>query len=83
MTTTVITSTEYKNGQRVSEATITVDKSDDLYTLANYQRQYESILIQIAQAQAQGIDTTNLIKERDRIKEALDAQQIIVDGYNT
>ena len=82
MTKTEIISTSYKDGQRISEARITVDKSDDIYTLAALQRQYEGILAAIAEAKAKGADTTALEKDRDRIKASLDEQQAIVDGYN-
>lgn len=83
MTKTDIISTRYANDQRICEAIITYDKSDDLYALASYQQQYENILKDIKAAQDRGDDTTVLERDRDRIKAQLDAQQAIVDGYNT
>lgn len=81
MTKTKIISTKYDDGQRISEAVITVDRSDDLYTLAALQRQYESVRSAIAEAKAKGTDTTAMEKDLVRIKAQLDEQQAIVDGY--
>ena len=81
MTKTDIISTRYSGNQRISDAVITVDKSDDLYTLAALQSQYEAILRDIEEARKRGDDTTGFERDRDRIKSELDAQQIIVDGY--
>lgn len=81
MTKTDIISTRYSGNQRISDAVITVDKSDDLYTLASLQSQYEAILRDIEEARKRGDDTTGFERDRDRIKAELDAQQIIVDGY--
>lgn len=81
MTKTDIISTRYSGNQRISDAVITVDKSDDLYTLASLQSQYEAILRDIEEARKRGDDTTGFERDRDRIKAELDAQQIIVNGY--
>lgn len=83
MTNTVIISTNYKDGKRISNAMITVDKSDDLYTLASLQRQYENNIVAIADAKSKGADVANLEKEGQRLKDAIDEQQTIVDGYKS
>lgn len=83
MTKTDIVSTSYKDDRRISNAIITVDKSDDIYALASLQRQYENVLAAIDDAKAKKQDTTALEKDRDRIKISLDEQQNIVNGYNS
>lgn len=77
---TEITSNIYENGKRISMQRVTYDKSDDLYALANYQRQYENICVQLAAA-PDGGDTTFLQSEKIRLEHELAAQQTIVDGY--
>lgn len=82
MTNTEIVSTTYKDGKRISNTIVTIDKSDDLFTLASLQRQYENNIVAQADAKSKGADISNLTKEGARIKASLDEQQAIVDGYN-
>ena len=47
---TEVTSNTYENGQRVEIQRVIYDKSDDLFTLANFQRHYERVCKQIEES---------------------------------
>lgn len=79
MKTEVIENT-YENGKRVSTQKVTYDKSDDLFTLANLQKQYESICRRIEESDG-STDTSYLQSEKARLEEEISAQQNIVDNY--
>jgi hypothetical protein len=72
---------QYVNGKRVSSQKVTYDKSDDLFTLANLNKQYESICEQIDNS-AEGADISYMKRDRDAILAKIKEQQAIVDGYN-
>ena len=73
-------SNDYIDGKRVSTQKVTYDKSDDLFTLANIQRQYENICNRIEEAEA-GADVSYLTQEKTRLEGELAAQQEIIDNY--
>lgn len=79
MKTEVIENT-YENGRRVSTQKVTYDKSDDLFTLANLQKQYESICHRIEESDSSA-DTSYLQSEKTRLEEDIATQQKIVDNY--
>lgn len=78
--TTEIISDSYENGKRISTQRVTYDKSDDLFALANYQRQYENVCTQLSAAPV-GSDITFLQAEKTRLEGELVLQQAVVDGY--
>lgn len=79
MVTTVISNT-YANGRRTATQEVTYTKSEDLFQLANLQRQYEEVQKNIAEnTDEQRLE--RLLVERTRIETDRAAQQLIVDGY--
>lgn len=78
--TTVITSNNYVSGKRVATQEVTYTKSEDLFYLANLQRQYEDIQKNIAE-NTEEPRMERLIQERTRIETERAAQQLIVDNY--
>ena len=78
----VVNSNRYESGKRVSEQTVTYDKSDDLYTLANLQRRYEAVCEQAAVAEAEnGEVPAHLVDSMANIEAELKEMQALVDGY--
>lgn len=78
----IVNSNRYENGKRVSEQTVTYDKSDDLYTLANLQRRYEAVCEQAAIAAAENEEVpAHLVDSMASIKAELEEMQALVDGY--
>ena len=79
--TTEITSNSYKDGKRVEVQTVTYEKSDDLYALANAQRRYENVCRQIETA-AEGAELENLRAEKAKLEAEISAKKTIVAGYD-
>lgn len=79
---TEITGNSYENGKRVEIQKVTYDKSDDLYTLANLQKQYENITQQIDSSSEQGKVSDYLIDEKEHLESEILRQQNIVNGYS-
>ena len=77
----VVNSNRYESGKRVSEQTVTYDKSDDLYTLANLQRRYESVCEQAAAAAEEGEVPPHILENIAAIEAELAEAQALVDGY--
>lgn len=78
MKTEVVENT-YENGKRISMQKVTYDKSDDLFTLANLQRQYEGICRKIEEGSI--TDSAYLLAEKERLETEIQAQQAIIDQY--
>ena len=78
MKTEVIENT-YENGKRISMQKVTYEKSDDLFTLANLQRQFESICRKIEEENT--TDYTYLLAEKERLESEIQAQQAMIDQY--
>lgn len=76
---TEIVGNSYENGKRVSMQKVTYDKSDDLFKLANLQRQYEVICARINQAS--DADISALESERTRLEVSIAEQAEILSGY--
>lgn len=79
MTTETISNT-YENGKRIEVQKNTYDKSDDLYTLANLQRRYESVCKQIAAAK-EGENIQGLLVEKAKFEADISAQKEKLGGY--
>lgn len=70
----------YADGKRIATQKVTYDKSDDLFALANLQRQLENIETHIAEASTE-TDIEVLLSEKQRIATEVAAQAEIVNGY--
>ena len=70
----------YENGKRISTQRITYEKSDDLFTLANLHRQYESVCKRLSENSSTS-DSTYLISEKERLEHEIEAQEAIVRLY--
>lgn len=70
----------YADGKRTATQKVTYDKSDDLFALANLQRQLENIETHIAEATPE-TDIEVLLTEKQRIAAEVAAQTEIVNGY--
>lgn len=82
MTKTEIISNTYENGKRISMRRVTIDRSDDLLTLANIYRQIENLAARIAETTDEK-QIEVLAAERNRLTQAAAEQQTIVDGYDS
>lgn len=78
--TTEIISSSVENGQRIVTQRVIYDKSDDLFTLANYQRSCEQLTERIANAKTED-EKSAYETSLKRAQENLAAQQVIVDSY--
>ncbi len=78
---TEIVGNSYENGKRVSMQKVTYDKSDDLFKLANLQRQYEVICERIA-ALPEGADASSLESEKARLETLVGEQTAYIAGYD-
>ena len=76
----IITSTEYKNGTRVTVQNITYTKSEDVRTLGNYYNQLSMILARIETVTDTSLLET-LVKERNTMETKIKEQEAIVAGY--
>ena len=74
--TTKLVNVRYENGQRIATQEVVHRKSDDLYTLANLQRRYESLCAMIANP-PEGYDTERLATD----KAELEAEILLQEGY--
>ena len=77
---TEIVSNSYENGQRVSMQKVIYDKSDDLFKLANLQRQYEVICARIADCTSE-TELLNYEIEKTRLEAEIKTQTEFVEGY--
>ena len=77
-----ISSISYENGKRVAMQKVTYDKSDDLFTLADMQRQLEALIRQREANEANGKSSSRLQEEIDKLTSDIAFQQNIIDGYN-
>jgi hypothetical protein len=76
----IITSTEYKNGTRVTVQNITYTKSEDVRTLGNYYNQLSAILSRIETTNDASILET-LVKDRENMEAKIQEQEEIVRNY--
>lgn len=79
---TEIVGNTYENGKRVSNQRVYYDKSDDLFTLANLQRNYENICTQLDDCQDSD-RKERLAREKTRLESELEAQETLISGYVT
>lgn len=79
---TEIVGNTYENGKRVSSQRVYYDKSDDLFTLANLQRNYENICAQLDDCQDSD-RRERLAREKTRLESELEAQETLISGYVT
>lgn len=70
----------YEDGKRISTQKVIYDKSDDLYVLANLQKQYENICQRIEELEP-GVDSTYLLSEKSRLEGAIAEQEEIINNY--
>ena len=70
----------YKNGKRISMQKVTYDMSDDLFTLANLHRQYESVCKRLEENDGVS-DSTYMLSEKERLEHEIEAQETIVYQY--
>ncbi len=78
---TEITSNSYEGGKRVEVQKVTYDKSDDLYALANLQRQYERICRQIENSTDEAL-VKNLQEEKEKLEAKISAMENNIAGYD-
>ena len=78
---TEIVGNSYENGKRISMQKVTYDKSDDLFKLANLQRQYEVICERIATL-SEGADASSLEIEKARLETLVEEQTAYIEGYD-
>ena len=79
MKTEVIDST-YENGKRIVTQKVTYEKSDDLFVLANLQKQYENVCRRIEE-NSENSDISHWMSEKARLEDELSSQQEIIDNY--
>ncbi len=80
--TTESLSTTYENGKRIIMQRTVMEKSDDLFKLANLHRELEVLKSRYNTALANGGNAVAISSEIDRITAEIKEQQSIVDGYD-
>jgi len=79
--TTKLVNVRYENGQRIATQEIVHRKSDDLYTLANLQRRYESLCAMIA-TPPEGYDAERLATDKAELEAEISLQEGYLAGYD-
>ena len=77
---TEIVGNTYENGKRVSMQKVTYDKSDDLFKLANLQRQYEVVCTRLENLE-EGADASAVESEKVRLEANITEQTAYINGY--
>ena len=73
----------YVNGQRICMQKIIYDKSDDLFKLANLQRQYELVCAKLMEkADAGATETEALENEKIRLEASIVETKDIISRYD-
>ena len=78
---TLIVDNRFENGKRVCTQEVTYEKSDDLFTLANLQRQYENVCLQIRNAK-EGTNIEYLKNQKEKLALSIACQEDIIKGYS-
>ena len=78
---TVVVNNRFENGKRVCTQEVRYEKSDDLFSLANFQRQYENVCSQIKNA-TEGTNVEYLRKNKARLEECIANQELLLKGYS-
>lgn len=79
--TTKLINVRYEEGKRIATQEIVHNKSDDLYTLANLQRRYESLCAMIANP-PEGYDTERLATDKAELEAEISLQEGYLAGYD-
>lgn len=79
--TTVINSTTYQDGKRITEQTVTYLKSDDIQALGRLQMNLAATLQQLEKMNGTEPQYERLVSSKAVYEQAIAAQQAIVDGY--
>ncbi len=78
--TTKLVNVRYEDGKRIATQEVVHSKSDDLYSLANLQRRYESLCSLILNP-PDGYEAARLEEEKAGLENEMSIYEGYIDGY--